>query len=244
MMFRERKFLLRQVKVLQPDAGLERVADVLIIGNYITAIEAHLETQEVPVLDSQGLILGPGLIDLYSHSGEPGYEQRETLTSLAAAADAGGFTRLSILPDTVPSLDNSAVLALLKQQTSQSSRIHFWGALTVGTQGQQMSELADIASEVIGFADGQPVKDISLLRRLLEYLKLFNKPVALVPIMRRLQGDGVVREGIQSFHYGLPEDPYISESVALATILELVALIKDSRSHYESVNAKRCRANC
>ena len=129
-MFRERKFLLRQVKVLQPDVGVERVADVLITGNYITAIEAHLETQEVTVLDSQGLILGPGLIDLYSHSGEPGYEQRETLTSLAAAADAGGFTRLSILPDTVPSIDNSAVLALLKQQTSQSSPcIHFWGSV-------------------------------------------------------------------------------------------------------------------
>ena len=101
-----------------------------------------------------------------------------------------------------------------------------------------MSELADLASEVIGFADGQPVKNISLLRRLLEYLKLFNKPVALVPIMRRLQGDGVVREGMQSFHYGLPEDPYISESVALATLLELVALIK-TPVHIMKVSTRR-----
>ena len=246
MVSRDGKFLLRQVKILQSAAGVERVADVLITDDYITAIEAHLETsQEVTVIDSQELVLGPGLIDLYSHSGEPGYEQRETFRSLAAAADAGGFTRLSILPDTIPSIDNPAVLALLQQQAasqdshlSRSPCICFWGALTIGIQGQQMTELTDLGSQVIGFADGQPVEDLSLLHRLLEYLKPLNKPVALVPIVRHLQGNGVVREGIKSFHYGLPGDPDISESAALATILELVALIK-TPVHIMRVSTRR-----
>jgi len=70
---------------------------------------------DIQLRDCRGLVLGPGLVDLYSHSGEPGFEERETLASLVAAA-AGGFTRLSILPDTMPPVDNSAGLALLQQR--------------------------------------------------------------------------------------------------------------------------------
>jgi len=95
----------------------------------------------------------------------------------------------------------------------------------MGVQGQQMTELAELAATtgVVGFADGQPLGNLALLRRLLEYLKPLGKPVALWPCDRQLVGNGVMREGAQSLRFGLSGNPAIAETTALAAILELVA---------------------
>ncbi len=229
--------LLQQVRILDPVASTDQIADVLIAEGQIKAIEAHLADvpQETQILDARGLILGPGLVDLYSHSGEPGHEERETLSTLAAAAAAGGFTRLAILPDTMPSVDNPAVLESLRQKEQRLKanlseiaatpcpQIYYWGALTLGIKGQQMTELADLAAaEVIGFANGYPVENLGLLRQLLEYLKPLNKPVALVSLNSELRGNGVMREGKASIRRGLSGNPAISEAAAIAAVLELV----------------------
>jgi dihydroorotase len=163
--------LLQQVRVLDPVSGTDQLADVLIVDGLIKAVERSIS--EIPddtlVRNCQGLILGPGLVDLYSHSGEPGFEERETWLSLMESAAAGGFTRLAILPDTVPALDNPSGLAALNQkiQALQKARtkgnsppaslphLYCWGALTLGVEGQQMTELAELAAAgVVGFADG------------------------------------------------------------------------------------------
>ncbi|HEY9675847.1 MAG TPA: dihydroorotase [Waterburya sp.] len=232
------KELLQQVRVVDPVSGTDQLADVLITDGYIQSVETTIS--EIPadtsVRDCQGLILGPGLVDLYSHSGEPGFEERETLSSLMAAASTGGFTRLAILPDTLPPLDNPAGLAALNQkmqalkqarvQTSSPPLLYCWGALTQDVAGQQMTELAELAEAgVIGFTDGRPLSNLGLLRRMLEYLQPFGKPVALMPCDQKLAGNGVMREGIQSLRYGLPGNPAIAESAALAAILEIVAAI-------------------
>ena len=87
--------LLQNVRVLDPVSETDRIADILINEGKIEAIESKIV--EIPagaeVRDCRGLILGPGLVDIYSHSGEPGFEDRETLESLLQAAAAGGFTR-------------------------------------------------------------------------------------------------------------------------------------------------------
>src|SRR4028118_1731928 len=96
--------LLQQVRVLDPVSGTDQLADVLIADGFIKAVEPKISDipADTSVRDCQGLILGTGLVDLYSHSGEPGFEERETLESLMGAASAGGFTRAAILPDTKP----------------------------------------------------------------------------------------------------------------------------------------------
>ncbi|NES85863.1 MAG: dihydroorotase [Moorea sp. SIO2B7] len=237
----ESNLLLQQVRLLDPVSGIDKIADVLISDGKIKAIEANLIDipQDVKLLDGQGLILAPGLVDLYSHSGDPGHEERETLSTLVAAAAAGGFTRVGILPDTKPPVDNPGSLTLLNQKlkqirdnhreiTSKLSHPHlyFWGAITVNLEGKQMSELADLAREgVIGFADGYPVENLGLLRRLLEYLKPLGKPVALIAANGQIQGNGVMREGAASIRCGLPGNPAVSEAAAIAALLELVAAI-------------------
>jgi dihydroorotase len=263
------KLLLQQVRVIDPLSDTDRIADVFIVGDRIEAIEPHLDPipQDASVYEAQGLILAPGLVDLYSYSGEPGHEERETLASLAAAASAGGFTRIAILPNTIPAIDNPATLALLRQKAegifkaegrrqkaegsllvsspspplpySPTPLLHFWGALTLGLEGQQMSEFADlVAAGALGFADGRPLKNMGLLRRLLEYVKPLNKPVALVPVIESLQGNGVMREGGASINYGLPGNPAVAEAAAIASLIELIAAT-ETPVHLMRVSTRR-----
>jgi dihydroorotase len=221
--------LLQQVRVLDPLSNQDRIADVLIVDNTIEAIETRFLAipDGTPIIDGRELIFAPGLVDLYSYSGEPGREERGTLENLTEAARAGGFTRVAILPNTVPAIDNPATLSLLNRKCEHLRSpfcLYFWGALTMGLAGQQMSEFADLAAAgAIGFADGRSIKNLALLRRLLEYIKPLNKPIALVPLSEALQGNGVMREGSNSIYYGLPGIPAIAETVAIASLLELIA---------------------
>ena len=221
--------LIRQVRVLDPLSSTDTIADVLIEEGIIKAISPQLESN-VTIIAGKGLILAPGLVDLYSSSGEPGHEERETLPSLLAAATAGGFTRLAILPNTIPPLDNPGAIQALKQRhqtLNNPTRLYFWGALTQNREGEKMTELGDLMQAgVIGFSDGRSLENLAVLRRILEYIQPFQKPIALVPASASLQGKGVMREGNDSIRYGLPGNPSLTEITALAAILEMVAMIQ------------------
>ncbi|WP_421655692.1 dihydroorotase [Leptothermofonsia sp. ETS-13] len=238
--------LLKQVRIIDPITETDRIADVLIENGTIREVSDNIAepSTETIVRNCQGLVLGPGLVDLYSHSGEPGFEERETLESLMQSAAAGGFTQVAILPDTVPAIDNPASVTWLKEKTRslrewQARRdianrplipyyphLHCWAALTVDVQGQQMSELAELAAaKIVGFADGKPLHHLTMVRRLLEYLKPFGKPIALWAWDVGLAGNGVMREGQESIQFGLAGVPAIAETAALSALLECVETI-------------------
>ena len=223
--------LLQQIRVIDPIQQTDRTADVWLVGNNLQGIEPHFDSipDETTVIDAQGLIFAPSLIDLYSYSGEPGFEERETFQSLASAAIAGGFSQVAILPNMQPCLDNPSTLTLIQQKLArldpkQSPKFHFWGNLTLDGKGEQLTELAELAeTEIIGFTDAKPLRNEGLLQRALEYLQPLNKPVALFPVNLTLRGNGVMREGTASIRFGLPGDPVMSESSAIAFILEMVS---------------------
>ena len=236
--------LLQQVRVIDPVSEIDELFDVLIADGYIQAVASHISeiNSDTQIRDCQGLVLGPGLVDLYSHSGEPGFEERETLLSLLQAAAAGGFTRVSILPDTSPVIDNPALVAQLQQKRHGKIRekekinlaapasslplLHIWGAITLNIAGKQMTELADLASAgVVGFSDGKPLENLALLRGVLEYVQPLGKRVAFWPSDRQLTANGVIREGLDALRFGLPPIPASAETTAIAALLELVAAI-------------------
>ncbi|ARV58715.1 dihydroorotase [Nostocales cyanobacterium HT-58-2] len=242
--------LLQQVRVLDPVSGTDQIADVLIDNGYISSFARHISEvpNDIHIRDGHGLVLGPGLVDLYSHSGEPGFEERETLSSLLQAAAAGGFTRISILPDTSPAIDNPAVVAQLQKRGGKEEMrkteginsspaspasptpptlplLQVWGAITQDVAGKQMTELIDLAAAgVIGFSDGQPWENFGLVRRVLEYLQPLRKPVAFWCNNRELMGNGVMREGPDAIRLGLPFVPDTAETSAIAALLELVTV--------------------
>ena len=220
--------LLQQVRVLDPTTNTDRVADVLIEDGAIAAVEGAIDSwsADTQVRSGQGLILGPGLVDLYSHSGEPGFESRETLESLAQGAIAGGFTRVTLLPDTQPALDQpEAIAALQRRCSSLGVQVQVWGALTQGLKGLQMTELADLVDAgVVGFADGLSLNNLMLVQRVLEYAEPLGKPVGLWACEGALDG-GVAREGTHALRLGLASSPVAAETAALSSLLACVAAI-------------------
>ncbi|KAB8315571.1 dihydroorotase [Tolypothrix campylonemoides VB511288] len=230
--------LLQQVRVIDPVSGTDQIADVLIDNGYIRSVTNNISDvpNDTDVKDCHGLVLGPGLVDLYSHSGEPGFEERETLLSLLQAAAAGGFTRISILPDTSPAIDNPAVVVSLKNEERRKNKedflrssllslpsLYIWGAISLDVAGKQMTELVDLAAVgVVGFSDGQPWENFGLVRRMLEYIQPLRKPVAFWCCDRDLIGNGVMREGPDAIRLGLPFIPASAETSAIAALLELV----------------------
>ena len=222
--------LLRQVQLLDPQIQTDQVVDVLIADGIIQTIADQI--QEVPdqaqVIDCAGKVLGPGLVDLYSTVGEPGFESRETLHSIAAAAAAGGFTRVSLLPNTHPATDSTEQVEwMLAHCARLPVELQFWAALTQNVEGQTLSELAELAhSDICGFSDGLPLKSGTLVRYALEYLKPLQKCVMLWPCSRDLAAQGVVRDGLQALQMGLPENSVLSETTALAALLEMVEALQ------------------
>jgi dihydroorotase len=225
--------LLKEVRVLDPVSAKDAIADVLIVDGTIRAIGPALaaEDPQTQIIPAHGLILGPGLIDLYSHSGEPGFESRETLGSLLQAAAAGGFTRLAMLPNTQPAIDNPASIAWLHEarqtvqhQSSGLPSLHPWAALTQNSEGQHLTELGDLmGANIAGFSDGLPLKNWVLVQRVLEYLRPCDRPIALWPCDRDITGQGVARAGHPALRFGLPGIPDLAETAALAMLLECVA---------------------
>ncbi|ALF54633.1 dihydroorotase [Nostoc piscinale CENA21] len=242
--------LLQQVRVIDPVAGTDQIADVLIADGHIQAVAAQISEigTDTQVRDCQGLVLGTGLVDLYSHSGEPGFEDRETLSSLLQAAAAGGFTRIGILPDTSPAIDHPALVAQLQKMRSASPLLpcssapllNIWGAVTLDVAGKQMTELADLAAAgVVGFTDSHPLDNLGLVRRVLEYVQPLGKPVAFWPCDRQLTSNGVMREGVDALRFGLPPVPASAETTAIASLLELVAATGNLQVHIMRVSTAR-----
>ncbi len=227
--------LLRQVRLLSPAAGQDQIADVLMSDGQITQVADRLTEWPVDtnIQDGQGQILAPGLVDLYSHSSEPGAEEQETLLSLLRSAQAGGFVEIGILPNTQPPIDNSAIVSKIQAlhhqatvQLTSAPRLRLWGALTQKIKGEQLADLHDLASSgVVGFSDGRALQNPQLSQRLLEYLQPGLQPLMLWPLNLQLAGGGVARQGSAALRLGLVSSPSSSEASAVATILELVAAI-------------------
>lgn len=217
---------IRGVRILDPLAQRDQLGDILIGDGSIQAMGSPLALSGdgIREIDGQGCVLGPGLVDLYSQTGEPGHESRETLQQLLRAAAQGGFTKVGILPNTTPAVDSPG--QLIQRLTSGAvgpSQLLPWGAITHGTQGEQLTDLVELsAAGVVGFADGQPLSNGRLVQRLLEYTQPLQQPLALWPCDRTQTG--TCRDGADAIRLGLSPQPITAETAPLSALLEDVAI--------------------
>ena len=236
--------LLQQVRLIDPTQGIDRLSDVLIDEGKIKAIASRITEYptQTQIASGSGLIMGTGLVDLYSHSQEPGNESRESLFNLSQAATAGGFTQVGILPDTIPRIDNVEILTALQQKSHLSSQsgspLYFWGEASDNDSAKQMNELAQLRSEAVGFYDRFNLSNLNLFKQLLEYVQPWKKTIAIALDRNELAGDGVVREGAASIRYGMSGNPGFSEAAIIAAVLEIVAEIT-TPVHIMRVSTKR-----
>jgi len=215
--------------VVDPVAGTVGPADVRIDDGRIAAVgPSGALGEDARVLDARGLLVLPGLIDAHVHLREPGYEYKETIATGVRAALAGGFTAVACMANTNPVNDSGAVTQFILDRAAAAggARVHPIGAVSVGLAGEQLAEFGEMqrAGIVAVSDDGVPVMDAGLMRRALEYARLFDLPVVVHEEDRHLAAGGVMHEGLVSLRLGLRGVPAAAEEVMVARDLALAEL--------------------
>jgi len=213
---------IRNGRVVDPASGKDGAGDVFIADGKISAETGKADR----VIDAKGLVVAPGFIDLSARLREPGYEYKATLESEMEAALAGGVTSLACPPDTDPPLDEPGLVDMLRRRAKALSRARVYpvGALTVKLEGQVLTEMGLLADAgCVAFSQANaPLADTQVLWRALQYAATFGYPVWLRAEDAWLAKGGVAHDGEVATRLGLPGIPPFAETIALATLLELV----------------------
>jgi dihydroorotase len=234
--------LLRGARLLDPRAGLDARADLLIRDGVIAEIGEGLDAPpEAEVVDVVGLHAFPAFVDPHVHLRTPGREDEEDIDSGSRAAAAGGYCAILAQPNTEPVVDSAPVLRSLRERARVEARIPtgFLATITVGQRGEQLTEMAELAEAgAAAFTDdGLPVRSAGVMRQALQYQRLAGRVLALHEEDPSLSGAGVMHEGGVSALLGLAGIPSVSESVQVARDCALAAY-EEGRIHIQHVSAR------
>jgi dihydroorotase len=237
------KILLKGGRVVDPANGRDGSFDVLMDGGRIARVGRDLPAEGARVVDiPSGLVVCPGLIDMHVHLREPGQEHKETVATGTAAAVAGGFTAVACMPNTSPVNDNAGVTEYILKKAAEANlaRVYPIGAVSRGQQGEQLADIAELrkAGCVAVTDDGRPVATAMLMRRALEYTRMFDIPVIEHCEEQTLKGEGVAHEGIHASALGLRGIPGEAESIMASRDISLAALTK-GRVHIAHMSARQ-----
>ncbi len=208
--------LFKNGRVIDPANRRDAIGDVLILNGRV-ASEGAVVPPDVERVDCTGLVVTPGLIDLHVHLREPGQSAKETIATGARAAAAGGFTTVVCMPNTTPSIDSASVVAWVveKARAEACVRVLPTGALSKGIAGEEMAPIGALkkAGVVALTDDGRCIQNHELMRRALEYAKMFGLTVMDHCQDYSLVGRGVMHEGYWSTVLGLPGWPAAGEEL-------------------------------
>jgi dihydroorotase len=221
--------LIKGGRVLDPLSGIDGLFDVLIEKGKISAVDKDLSKKETAkTIDAKGRLVVPGLIDVHTHLREPGYEYKETIKTGTAAAAAGGFTSVACMPNTLPVNDNQAVTDFIVTQAKKEGIVNVYpiGAISLGLKGEDLVEIGDLKeSGIVAVSDdGRSVMNSELMRRVLEYTRMFKLPVIAHCEDKDLAGNGVAIEGYYATLLGLKGIPAAAEEVMVARDIALAGL--------------------
>lgn len=220
--------LLKNVRVIDPQQNMDKIADIVIRDGKIVEVGEGLSIPKGVERDLTGKIVMPGLVDIHVHLREPGYELKEDIASGTRAAAHGGFTAVCCMPNTKPVIDNADVVEYIAKRAEQAGkcRVHVAGACTVGLAGEALAEMGDmVAHGAVAFTDdGRGVQDAGMMRRVLDYANQFDVTVMSHCQDEGLVGDGQVNEGVVSTRLGLLGWPAEGEELQIARDIALCRL--------------------
>lgn len=236
------KLLVKNVRAIDPAVGLDDVVDVLIEGDRIAKVAANQEVSDAEVLDRTGCIMVPGLVDAHVHLRDPGQEYKETIATGTAAAAHGGFTGVCSMPNTKPTTDEGSVIDYVLDQAKKAGhcRVYPSGACTKGLKGEQLAEIGDmVAHGAVAFTDdGRGVQSAGMMRRVMDYAKMFDKVVMSHCQDEEIVGPGQVNEGVVSTRLGLAGWPATGEELQIQRDIALSELT-DCPIHIQHLTSAR-----
>ncbi len=235
--------LLTGGRVIDPANHLDATADVLILDGKISAVgkeAAASAPSDVTRFDATGKVVCPGLIDLHVHLREPGQAAKETIATGTAAAARGGFTSIVCMPNTSPAVDNSGTVALIHERAAREGQVNVFvtGAITRNIAGEELAPIGSLkkAGVVAITDDGHCVQNNELMRRALEYARMFDLPVMDHCQDYALVSDGVMHEGYWSTALGLRGWPAAGEEAIVARDI-LLAELTGGHIHCQHLSA-------
>ena len=253
------RLLLKKPKIIDPLNETEIIKDVMLADGKIEQIGLIDYENDVKSIDCNGLILTHGFCDLHVHFRDPGNGDKETLESGCQSALAGGFTRVCTMPNTEPPIDSPELTNYIIESTKNLPvHIHPIGAVTKKQAGLEISEMGlMIESGAVAFSDdGLPIQNGLVMRKALEYSKMFDVPIINHAEDDCLRANGLMNEGIVSTKLGLSGNPNIAESIMVFRDLKLAELtgaqlhvphvstaesvqyISDMKNHYSKITAE------
>ncbi len=221
--------LFHNVRLIDPASGLDQNASLLVQGGVIADHGSALGRPDgAEVIDGEGAVLCPGLVDMRVEVGEPGGEYRENIPSAALAAAFGGITTVAALPDSKPAIDDPALVRLLRTRGEEtgSLTVHPYGALTRGCRGEELAELGLLREAgAVAFTDGaRAIGPAKLMRLALTYARMFSAVIVQHPEEPSLAAGGAATEGELATRLGLPGIPAAAEALMVARDIALARL--------------------
>src|SRR5882672_466546 len=213
-------------RVIDPASKRDGVGDVFIAaGKFVKGFSAA-QKKDARTLDAAGLVVCPGLVDIHVHFREPGQTHKETILTGSYAAAAGGFTTVVCMPNTSPPADNPGTVELINNAARRAA-VHVYptGCTTVGMKGEQLAPHGSLkkAGVVAITDDGLCVQSNELMRRAVEYAKMFDLTVLDHCQDEALTKSAVMNEGTVSTRLGLRGWPHAAEDIIVARNIILSA---------------------
>lgn len=199
--------LLQGGKVVDPSQKIEKKLDLLVEKGKVSALGKIKPKKSWAVVDVSKCVVAPGFIDMHVHLREPGREDKETILSGSRAAAAGGFTSIACMPNTDPVNDSEAITRFILERAGRAGLVNVFptGAITKGQKGKELAEIGEMvkAGVVAITDDGNPVEYNQIMRRALEYAKIFDVPVVDHCEDRCLAASGHMNESGVSTRLGI-----------------------------------------
>jgi dihydroorotase len=236
------QLILRQGRAVDPSQKLNKVVDIGIDNGLVVKIASKISQKGRKEIDARGLVILPGFIDMHVHLREPGREDAETIESGTNAAARGGFSAVACMPNTQPVNDSETVTSYILKKAQEVSKVAVYpiGAITKGSQGKTLAEIGEMhrAGIVAISDDGHPVQDSQVMRRAMEYSKLFNIPVIDHCEDKDLVANGVMNEGYYATLLGLRGMNPASEEIQVLRDA-ILARQTGARVHIAHLSTKR-----
>ena len=231
-------------QIIDPSQGINRVGTLVVEDSRIKDIlfdDEPVNSKAYKVIDVKGCYVFPGLIDMHVHLREPGYEYKETIKTGTMAAVHGGFTSVCSMPNTKPVNDNETVTEFILRKAFAEGACYVFpiGAITKEQKGEELSEMGMMfEAGCVAFSDdGMPVMNSLIMRRALEYSKIFGVPIISHAEDRALSANGVMNEGRVSHELGLRGIPEEAEVIMIKRDIEL-AKLTGGRLHIAHVSTR------